>query len=148
MSKLAATILCVGFLLIDAVAAINVEYLSILEYSLTEDESTKCDLACFGKNMDIYVEHEVQRAVIHSNSNNISRPDILLKKSLILLSKCLILFTNEEQVSLKEMMHFSKKVQSIKPVGVIYDLKKAGRNFEGIRWPFPIILNHKGKCKC
>ena len=151
MSKFAATILCVGtvgFFLIDAMAAVNVEYLSILEYSLTGDESTKCDLACFGQNMDIDVEHNIQRAVIHSNSNNISSPDIILKKSLIILSKCIILFTSEEQISLKEMMHFSKKVQSIKPVGVIFDIKKAGSNFERMRWPFPIIINYKGKCEC
>ena len=146
MSRVEPTILCVGFLLIEAVAAVNVEYLSILEYSLTEDESVKCDLASFGQNMD--VEYDSQRAVIHRSSNNISGSDIILKKSLIILSQCLILFTSEEQASLKEVMHLSKKVQSIKPVGVIYDIKNAGRNFDGMRWPFPIIFNHKGKCKC
>ena len=148
MSKQAATLLCVGTFLIDAVAGVNVEYLSILEYSLTGDDSTKCDLAVIGQNIDIDVEDNIQRAVIYSNSNNISSQDIMLKKSLIILSKCLILFTSEEQGSVKEIMFFSKKVQSIKPVGVIYNIMKARRNFEGMRWPFPMILNHKGKRKC
>ena len=132
----------VGLSLLHVVCSINLELLSILEYSLTGRESTKCDLAVFGQDMAMDVEHELQRPMIFSSRGN-RDAEYKIRRSLIILSNCLILIMGEE-VSIKEMKNLAEKTMNIKPTGVVYEVKNKYRMLAedagDLNWPFPVIF--------
>ena len=135
----------VGSLLLHVGSSINVETLSILEYSITESESTKCDLVVFGNDLRLDEENELQRPLILSFHGS-TDAEHATRKSLNLLAKCVILFMSEEVYSINEMIHLARKLQYIKPVGVVYEVKKdwsiLAEDIEHQSWPFPIIFQH------
>ena len=132
----------VGLSLLAVASSINLELLSVLEYSLTGSESTKCDLAVFGQELAIDVDHELQRPMILS-SHGSTYVEYVIRKSLIVLSKCLILLMSDE-VSINEMKYLADKFMNIKPTGVVYEVKNEYRILakEAENWnlPFPVIL--------
>ena len=135
----------VGLLLAHVGCSINLELLSILEYSITEAESTKCDWAVFGQDLTLDEENELQRPLILS-SHGSTDSEYAIRKSLIVQANCIILFMSEEVYSFNEMMQLAAKFQDIKPLGVVYEVKQEWRNLaedtERQSWPFPIIFQH------
>ena len=131
-----------GLSLLAVASSINLELLSVLEYSLTGSELTKCDLAVFGQELAIDVDHELQRPMILS-SHGSTYVEYVIRKSLIVLSKCLILLMNDE-VSINEMEYLADKFRNIKPTGVVYEVKNEykilAEEGENWNWPFPVIL--------
>ena len=154
-----STAITLGSLLLGAVNALNSEYFSILEKSLTEDESAMCDLVFFEQSLGFGDWHNFQRAITfvsnlsynkwnHSYTSCLpthSLSDVI--KELTIFSQCLVLVMNEK-VTLKEMRYLAGQVQCIRPVGVIFhDEKTSWKDFTGMRWPFPTILKSRGKYK-
>ena len=75
----------VGLSLLHVVCSINLELLSILEYSLTGRESTKCDLAVFGQDFAINEYHYLNRPVIQLSNGSAVAHDAFKKSSCIIL---------------------------------------------------------------
>ena len=133
----------VGLSLLPVASSINLELLSVLEYSLTGSESTNCDLVVFGKELAIDVDHELQRPMIFSPLGS-TDVEYVIRKSLVALSKCLILLMSDDEVSINKMKYLADKFMNIKPTGVVYEVKNEYRIFakdaENWNWPFPVIL--------
>ena len=133
----------VGLSLLPVASSINLELLSVLEYSLTGSESTKCDLVVFGKELAIDVDHELQRPMILSSLGS-TDVEYVIRKSLVALSKCLILLMSDDEVSINKMKYLADKFMNIKPTGVVYEVKNEYRilaeEAENWNWPFPVIL--------
>ena len=131
-----------GLSLLQVACSINLEILSVLEYSLTGSESTKCDLAVFGQDLAMDIEPELQRPMILSSRGN-RDAEYKIRRSLIILSNCLILIMGEE-VSIKEMKDLAEKTMNIKPTGVVYEVKNKYRMLAedagDLNWPFPVIF--------
>ena len=140
-------ILMVKFLLMKDSIAIDEKQLSILEHSLAEVEGTKCDLALIGRDLTINKGNalHLQRASILISSEN-TLAEYVSKSKLIVQSNCLILHSGEG-VPLNELLYLAEKVQYLKPVGVVYEVKKLGDHSIGSKsWSFPIIfLDNNGK---
>ena len=135
----------VVFSLLHVSDSINLKHLSILEHSL---EATKCDLALIGQDLATDGKIELQRGVILASSGGTFAEDVI-NKELVSLSNCLILLMSEK-VSVNEMLHLATQIQYIKPVGVVYEVKKEMprivKAIESRSLSFPIILhNNKGK---
>ena len=136
-------------LLLHVGLSINVKTLSILEYSLSESKSTKCDLVVLGKDLlnDLHEEKELHHPLILIfNGTDV---EYATMKTLNLLAKCLILFMSESSHSLNEVRHLAKRLQYSKPVGVVYSYKVKKdlsifevEDGEDQNWPFPIIFQY------
>ena len=135
----------VGSLLIHVGFSINLELVTFLEYSVTESESTKCDFAVLGQDLIMDEESESQRPLI-LNSHGSTDAEYVVKKSLIVHAKCLILFLSEEDYAFNDMMHLAEQFQFSKPIGVVYRVKKEWSNLsedtKRRSWPFPIVFRH------
>ena len=135
----------VGFLLLDSVASISLEQtLSILDQSISENEFQKCDLASFGGNA-ILKEHNYSRAIIQDSIKSTRS----INKDMFIHSKCVIMLCNENMPFI-EMVNLGKKIQLIKPVGVMYEVKDLRNTSQrlNITTPlFPIVLQNEGKFK-
>ena len=130
----------VGILLLDCVTSLSYEKtLSILDKTLTEEDSTKCDLAILGGNKILAEEHN-GRAIIPQDTRAIN-------KDKLINSACLIMICNEKK-PFREMVDLVAKFQMIKPVGVLYEVKdwnNVSKSIKGKSPPFPIILLEIGK---
>ena len=134
-------------LLLHVGLSINVKTLSILEYSLSESKSTKCDLVVFGKDLlnDLHEEKELHHPLILSFNGSGTDAEYATTKTLNLLANCLVLFMSESSHSLNEVRHLAKRLQYSKPVGVVYEVKKDLSIYkveEDQNWPFPIIFQY------
>ena len=132
-----------GVLIIHGGCPLKSELLSTLEYSLTETESTKCDLVFLGQDLPLDEETTSQRLRI-LNTNGSKDMESAIMKFVLAMAKCLLLFINEVDFPFTEMMHLAGKIQRIKPLGVVYQVKNEGEIFSALidrrRWPFPIIF--------
>ena len=134
-----------GFLLLDSVASISLEQtLSILDQSIAEKEFPKCDLASFGGNA-MLKEHHYGRAIIQYSIKNTRS----INKDMFIHSKCVIMLCNENMPFI-EVVNLGKKIQLIKPVGVLYEVKdwrNASRRLNTTTPLFPMVLQNEGKFK-
>ena len=133
--------------LLMKVSAINEKQLSILEHSLAKVEGTRCDLALIGRDLTTNkgnALHLHRASILVSSENTLA--EYVSKSMLIVQSNCLILHVGEE-VSLNDLLSLAEKVQYLKPVGVVYEVKKLGDHSIGRKsWSFPIIfLDNNGK---
>ena len=133
--------------LLMKVSAINEKQLSILEHSLAKVEGTRCDLALIGRDLTTNkgnALHLHRASILVSSENTLA--EYVSKSMLIVQSNCLILHVGEE-VSLNDLLYLAEKVQYVKPVGVVYEVKKLGDHSIGSKsWSFPIIfLDNNGK---
>ena len=132
-------------LLLEYVTSISFDRtLSILDRSISDDDTTKCDLAVL-ESYNIFSEEHSGRAMIPlSNMMHVTGN---LNKETLSTSACLIMITNEN-TPYQEMVDLVGKFQLIKPVGVLYevkDWKNASRGINGKSPPFPLILKETGK---
>ena len=133
----------VGLLLQHVSCSINLKSLSILEYTISETESTRCDLVDFGIDLPLDEDNDLQNPFIISYHGG-KDADSVNMTSVILHAKCLILLMSEAVFSIHEMMHLAREFQYTKAVGVIYEIEKDGTNLAEVmkhqRRPFPIML--------
>ena len=113
--------------------------LSILDRSISDDDITKCDLGFVGDTQILMEDHN-GRAMIPLSTANIY-------KEKLMHSACLIMITNEK-TPLQEIVDLVGKLQLIKPIGVLHevkDWKNASKGINKINPPFPLILKEPGK---
>ena len=130
-------------LLLDYVTSISFDRtLSILDRSISNDDITKCDLADLGRNT-ILSEEQNGRAIIHLSNIMTGNTN----KERFINSACLIMITNEK-TPLQEIVDLVGKLQLMKPIGVLHevkDWKNASKMINKINPPFPLILKETGK---
>ena len=128
--------------------AIDEKQLSILEHSLAEVEGRKCDLALIGRGLTTNNKgnafHLHRASILVSSENTLA--EYVSKGLPRFQSNCLILHSGEG-LSLNDLLNLAEKVQYLKPVGVVYEVKKLSDHSIGSKsWSFPIIfLDNNGK---
>ena len=135
--------LLVGISNLDCIScSVNLEdYLSFLDYTLAENDLTKCDLATYGTSKIFDDEHN-DRALISGTNGKV--PDI--NKDVLTQTKCLILSIHEPS-QISDVVDVASSIQFTKPVGVILevqDLDYASKQINATI-PFPLILKDTGK---
>ena len=119
----------------------SVKSLSFLDHSLAEDGFTYCDLAILGGSR-ILDEEQKGRPVILGSGEKL----IAMKSNIFTKSRCIILVGNEN-IPLDVLMDMASSLQTIKPVGVLYevkDLKNVSKPINGST-SFPLIIEDRGK---
>ena len=96
----------VGLLLLPVTSSISLEQLSVLEYSLTGSKSEKCDLVLIGPDLAFDLEFEIWRSMMRLSSES-TYAKYVIRKSLVALSKCLILVMSDK-VSMHELKNLAE----------------------------------------
>ena len=112
-------LLTVGLSLLPVASSISFEQLSILEYSLTGSKSEKCDLVLIGPDLAVDLELEIWRSMMRLSSET-TYAKYVMRKSLVALSKCLILVMSDK-VSMHELKTLAENLMKVKPIAVVYE---------------------------
>ena len=99
-------------------------------------------MVLIGPDLAFDLELEIWRSMMRLSSET-TYAKYFIRKSLVALSKCLILVMSDK-VSMHELKNLAENLMKVKPIGVVYeernDLRFLANDVGHHTWPFPVIF--------